>query len=47
MSDQTTVAATPGALADPEARRALMAGVTPEPGSAKPDSDPGGRPDHP
>jgi branched-chain amino acid transport system ATP-binding protein len=38
MSDQTTVAATPGALADPEARRALMAGVTPEPGSAKPDS---------
>jgi branched-chain amino acid transport system ATP-binding protein len=38
MSDQTSVAATPGALADPEARRALMAGVTPEPGSAKPDS---------
>jgi neutral amino acid transport system ATP-binding protein len=37
MSDQTTVAATPGALADPEARLALMAGVTPEPGSAKPD----------
>jgi neutral amino acid transport system ATP-binding protein len=37
MSDQTTVAATPGALADPEARRALMDGVTPEPGSAKPD----------
>ena len=38
MSDQTAVATTPGALADPEARRALMAGVTPEPGSAKPDS---------
>jgi neutral amino acid transport system ATP-binding protein len=38
MSDQTTVAATPAALADPDARRALMAGVTPEPGSAKPDS---------
>jgi branched-chain amino acid transport system ATP-binding protein len=36
MSDQTTVAS-PGALADPEARRALMAGVDPEPGSAKPD----------
>jgi neutral amino acid transport system ATP-binding protein len=37
MSDQTTVAGTPGKLADPEARRALMAGVSPEPGSAKPD----------
>jgi branched-chain amino acid transport system ATP-binding protein len=37
MSDQTTVAATTGKLADPEVRRALMAGVTPEPGSAKPD----------
>ena len=39
MSDQTTVltAGTPGNLADPEARRALMAGVSPEPGSAKPD----------
>jgi branched-chain amino acid transport system ATP-binding protein len=36
MSDQTTVAS-PGALADPEVRRALMAGVDPEPGSAKPD----------
>ncbi len=29
---------TPAALADPEARRALMAGVSPEPGSSKPDS---------
>ncbi len=37
MSDQTRVAGTPGNLADPEARRALMAGVSPEPGSAKPD----------
>ena len=40
MSDQTTVrqqSGTPGNLADPEARRALMAGVSPEPGSAKPD----------
>ena len=36
MSDQTTVA-TPGKLADPEVRRALMASVDPEPGSAKPD----------
>jgi branched-chain amino acid transport system ATP-binding protein len=36
MSD-TTVTGTPGALADPEARRALMAGVATEPGSAKPD----------
>ena len=33
MSDQTTVAGTPGKLADPEERRALMAGVSPEPGS--------------
>ena len=40
MSDQTTVphqSGTPGKLADPEVRRALMAGVSPEPGSAKPD----------
>jgi branched-chain amino acid transport system ATP-binding protein len=37
MSDQTTVAGTPTKYADPEARRALMAGVDPEPGSAKPD----------
>jgi len=37
MSDQSTVAATPAKLADPEVRRALMAGVTPEPGSAKPE----------
>ena len=37
MSDQTTVAGSQGQLADPEARRALMAGVSPEPGSAKPD----------
>jgi branched-chain amino acid transport system ATP-binding protein len=40
MSDQTattTGRATGAGLADPEARRALMAGVTPEPGSAKPD----------
>ncbi len=43
MSDQTTVPRPPDAsgrrseLADPEARRALMAGVSPEPGSAKPD----------
>ena len=34
---ETRVAGTPGQLADPEARRALMADVTPEPGSAKPD----------
>jgi neutral amino acid transport system ATP-binding protein len=34
---ETRVAGTPGHLADPEARRALMADVTPEPGSAKPD----------
>jgi neutral amino acid transport system ATP-binding protein len=34
---ETRVAGTPGRLADPEARRALMADVTPEPGSAKPD----------
>ena len=32
-----TVAGTPGPLADPEARRALMADVAREPGSAKPD----------
>ncbi|MEO6511244.1 MAG: ATP-binding cassette domain-containing protein, partial [Nocardioides sp.] len=41
MSDHTggtTTTRTPGALADPEARRALMAGVSPEPGSSKPDS---------
>ena len=41
MSDQTTVAGNstgPTAHADPEARRALMAGVDTEPGSAKPDS---------
>ena len=43
MSDQTTVPRQPGAsgsrseLADPAAREALMAGVTPEPGSEKPD----------
>src|SRR4051794_40495844 len=37
MSDQTTVAATPGKLADPDVRRALMASVPAEPGSAKPD----------
>ena len=37
MSEQTAVTGTPGPLADPEARRALMAGVTPEPGSSKPD----------
>ncbi len=33
----TRVAGTPGQLADPEARRALMAGVPAEPGSEKPD----------
>jgi branched-chain amino acid transport system ATP-binding protein len=41
MSDQTTVAGDatgPTTHADPEARRALMAGVETEPGSAKPDS---------
>src|SRR3954452_7260351 len=37
MSDTTVAGSQPGALADPEARRALMAGVTPEPGSSKPD----------
>jgi branched-chain amino acid transport system ATP-binding protein len=37
MSEQTTVTGTPGPLADPEARRALMADVLREPGSAKPD----------
>ena len=37
MSEQTAVTGTPGPLADPEARRALMAGVSPEPGSSKPD----------
>ena len=37
MSDQTTVAGRRRTYADPEARRALMAGVTPEPGSPKPD----------
>jgi neutral amino acid transport system ATP-binding protein len=37
MSEQTTATATPGKLADPEARRALMAAVSPEPGSSKPD----------
>jgi neutral amino acid transport system ATP-binding protein len=37
MSDQTAVTGTPGELADPEARRALVAGISPEPGSAKPD----------
>src|SRR4051812_27469202 len=37
MSDTTVAGSQPGQLADPEARRALMAGVTPEPGSAKPD----------
>jgi neutral amino acid transport system ATP-binding protein len=36
MSDQTTVA--PTKYADPEARRALMRGVSAEPGSAKPDA---------
>ena len=36
MSDQMTVG-TPSPLADPEVRRALMAGVGAEPGSAKPD----------
>ena len=35
MSDTTVAGST--RLADPEARRALMAGVDPEPGSAKPD----------
>jgi len=35
MSDTTI--GTPGKLADPEARRALMAGVSPEAGSSKPD----------
>jgi len=37
MSDQMTVAAQRAKLADPEERRALMAGVGSEPGSAKPD----------
>ena len=37
MSEQTTVAGKPAALADPDERRALMAGVITEPGSAKPD----------
>jgi len=37
MSEQTAVTGTPGPLADPEARRALMADVSREPGSAKPD----------
>jgi branched-chain amino acid transport system ATP-binding protein len=37
MSDQMTVGGQRANLADPEERRALMAGVTPEPGSAKPD----------
>jgi neutral amino acid transport system ATP-binding protein len=35
MSDQTTVA--PTKYADPDARKALMSGVSSEPGSAKPD----------
>src|ERR1044072_8473659 len=35
MSESTI---SPSGLADPEARRALMAGVDPTPGSAKPDS---------
>lgn len=34
MSETAT---TPGGMADPEARRKLMSGVSPEPGSAKPD----------
>jgi neutral amino acid transport system ATP-binding protein len=39
MSEQTTVAGKPKpkAMADPEERRALMAGVSSEPGSSKPD----------
>jgi neutral amino acid transport system ATP-binding protein len=37
MSDLTTVAGTPTKYNDPELRRALMADVDPEPGSAKPD----------
>jgi len=37
MSEQMTVAAQRAKLADPEERRALMAGVGSEPGSAKPD----------
>jgi neutral amino acid transport system ATP-binding protein len=37
MSEQTTIAGNAAALADPEVRRSLMAGVIPEPGSAKPD----------
>ena len=37
MSEQTAVTGTPGPLADPEARRALMADVSREPGSSKPD----------
>ena len=36
MSEQMT-APSKGSLADPEVRRALMAGVSPEPGSKKPD----------
>ena len=35
---ETRVAGTPGQLADPAARRALMDGVEPTPGSPKPDS---------
>jgi neutral amino acid transport system ATP-binding protein len=38
MSEQTAVTGTPGPLADPEARRALMADVSREPGSSKPDA---------
>ena len=38
---------TPGELADPEARRALMAGVSPEPGVGQAGPDPRGRPHHP
>jgi len=37
MSDQMTASGDTAKLADPEARKALMAGVVPEPGSAKPD----------
>src|SRR5690349_16141064 len=34
----TTATGTPGLLADPEARRRLMSGVSPDPGSSKPDA---------
>jgi len=37
MSDATTPTQPRGGLADPAARRQLMSGVTPEPGSSKPD----------